>query len=154
MNICAATMVRTDRPYEVKEWVNYHKLLGVNKFYIYDDFSTVDLKPVFPDNTKWFPAKEEKKFVQFKLFEKFMKAAKEDDIDWLILTDVDEYIIITDEPDLISYLQKMEKYTAIEIQMRNYSPIGCLDNYNPNVSIFDSFPLYYKSSRLVKTMLI
>ena len=152
MNICAATMARTDRPYEVKEWVNYHKLIGVDTFYIYDDFSPVDLHSAFPNNTRWFEATEKNRFIQLEVFEKFMRAAKEDNIDWLILTDVDEYIVMTHEDNLHSYLNRMSDFPAIELQMKNFSPMGYTGSYNSTSSIFDKYPSVYRPCQLVKTL--
>ena len=152
MNICAATMVRSDRPYEVKEWVNYHKLIGVNKFYIYDDFSEADIKPLFPKNTKWLSSIHDRELLQCKLYEKFMRLAKEDKVDWLLLIDIDEYIVITHKPNLSSFLEEMNNYPAVELQMRNFSPQGNVGDYKPDKSIFDTFAQYYRPSFDVKTL--
>ena len=145
-------MTRSTRLYEVKEWVNYHKLIGVNTFYIYDDFSPIDLHPAFPNNTRWFKATEKDRFIKFEVFEKFMQAAKEDNIDWLILTDVDEYIVMTHEDNLYSYLNQMSNFPAIELQMRNFSPMGHSGSYNSTVSIFDKYRSVYRPCQMVKTL--
>jgi hypothetical protein len=39
------TIIRNEAPY-IKEWLDYHKLVGVEKFYIYDNESTDNLKEI------------------------------------------------------------------------------------------------------------
>ena len=44
-NLAIAAIMKNEAPY-VREWIEYHKLVGVDKFYIYDNESTDNLKEV------------------------------------------------------------------------------------------------------------
>lgn len=50
-NLSFVAIVKNEGPY-IKEWIEYHKMVGVDRFYIYDNESTDNLEGILSDYIK------------------------------------------------------------------------------------------------------
>ncbi len=93
IDLAIVTIMKNEAPY-VKEWLDYHILVGVHKFYIYDNDSTDNLKEVLAPYIKsgiveytFFTGAEQQLPAYNDCFEKH-----KDDVEWLAVIDADEFI--------------------------------------------------------------
>lgn len=116
--LAICSMFKNEAPY-LKEWIEFHKLVGVQHFYLYNNFSTDNymsvLKPYvasgqvevidwFFDNTKIS--------AQFKAFNNALKKTKSV-VKWLAFIDLDEYLFPVKENSLLSFLKNYEEFGAV-----------------------------------------
>jgi len=105
-----------------QEWIEWHISKGVEKFYIYDNEST--------DNTKEILAPYiENGFVEYIYWkgQKQQLDAYDDCLDkhrfdsfWIAFIDLDEFIVPIKDNTIPEYLNKLENFTAIEINWLIY----------------------------------
>lgn len=102
-------IVKNEAPY-IKEWIEYHKLVGVEKFYIYDNESTDDLIEVIQP---YINANE----VVYKYFpgECVQNAAYQDSIEnnsnkvkFMAFIDLDEFITPLKHNTITEYIKNLE----------------------------------------------
>ncbi|MEI0486187.1 glycosyltransferase family 92 protein [Brachyspira intermedia] len=114
--ISILSTVKNEAPY-IKEWIEYHKLIGVERFYIYDNESTDNLKEVLEPYIK-------EGIVIYNFFAGVGKQLDiyEDGIDrygkntfWMAIIDLDEFIVPVENYDLKDFLKSYEKYPAIAV---------------------------------------
>lgn len=104
--LSVVAIVKNEGPY-IKEWINYHRLVGVEKFYIYDNESTDDtrdiLKPYIDSGVvsyKYFPGKTKQLDAYAHCIKKYRRKTK-----WLAPIDLDEFIVPVTQnsiPDVIN----------------------------------------------------
>ena len=136
LSICA--IMKNEAPY-VKEWIDYHRLVGVKRFYIYDNESEDNLKEVLTPYIeqgivvyKYYPGKNKQMIAYAECCQDY-----QDKTEWLSLTDTDEFIIPVVDKDIPSFLQKYKAYPAVCINMIYYDSNkheirpqgGVLENY-------------------------
>ncbi|MDR2194232.1 MAG: glycosyltransferase family 92 protein [Treponema sp.] len=119
-----ATIVRNEAPY-LKEWIEYHKLVGVERFYIYDNYSTVYIYDNYStDSIKEvlqpyidsgevvytvFPAEEaHSRETQMSAFNDAVTRYKHK-TRWLALIDADEFIVPLCADTITGVIKEIEK---------------------------------------------
>ena len=87
-------IVKNEAPY-IKEWIEFHKLVGVEKFYIYDNASEDNLKEVLLSYIKngevvykFYPGKGMQTKAYMDAVKKYRNKTK-----WLAVIDLDEFIV-------------------------------------------------------------
>jgi hypothetical protein len=98
----------------LKEWIDFHKLVGVGKFYLYDNGSTDCTKDVLAPYI-------ESGLVDYTFFpgEKMQSAAYEDcvrkhknETKWLAVIDLDEFIVPTEQDNIVDVLDSFSRKPA------------------------------------------
>jgi hypothetical protein len=117
--LSAVLMLKNEAPY-MKEWIEYHKLVGVEKFYIYDNESSDNLKEVlrpYIDNgmVVYFYVVTTGIFKpQLKIFndaiKKFRNKSK-----WMAFLDADEFIVPVKEAKITDVLNQMRHKTKNKV---------------------------------------
>jgi hypothetical protein len=151
LSICA--IFKNEAPY-LKEWIEYHKLVGVDHFYLYNNESDDNYKEVLADYIK---ANEVTLFdwpnrnldqwgrqhwawvytTQVPAYENAFQIAK-DTSKWVATIDIDEFIVPVKTDKITQVLDKIEKnFPAIEIYWRVYGTSG-LDEIPPNRLLIES----------------
>lgn len=112
--VCA--IAKNEGPY-FKEWIEWHRKHGVEKFYIYDNEST--------DNTKEeLVPYIESGLVEYIYFPGFKKqlAAYDDclkkhrvDVRWIAFIDLDEFIVPIKDRSIPEFLRRFEDFPAVEV---------------------------------------
>lgn len=112
--ISIVTVVKNEAEY-IQEWIEYHKLVGVTRFYIFDNESTDNLRDVLDsyirEGTVVYEiatADEMKKIFmdgfRFRGIEKAQLKTK-----WLSIIDVDEFILPKNADTISGFLETMPK---------------------------------------------
>jgi hypothetical protein len=119
--IAITAIFRNEAPY-LKEWIEYHKIIGVSKFYLYNNLSQDNYKDVLKPYIKsrevelveW-PHKYidgqhgEWIQIQIRAYQDALKKAKGSAISWLAMLDIDEFIVPVKEKSLSHLLKKVSK---------------------------------------------
>jgi hypothetical protein len=151
LSICA--IFKNEAPY-LKEWIEYHKLVGVDHFYLYNNESDDNYMEVLADYIKagevtlfdW-PTRQMDQWghrhwawvytTQVPAYENAFQIAKGTS-KWVAAIDIDEFIVPVKVDRITQVLDKIEKnFPAIEIYWRVYGTSG-LDEIPPNRLLIES----------------
>lgn len=120
--LSVAAIIKNEGPY-IAEWIEYHLLVGVTKFYIYDNESEDNLKdilePYIRDGIveyKYYPGKKK----QIPAYYNVLKKARIETY-WLALIDCDEFIVPVSTETIPELLKEFESVTG---GGRGYSGLG------------------------------
>ena len=106
-------IMKNEGPY-IKEWLDYHILVGVEKFYLYDNESTDDTKRILEpyikkgivDYTYW-PGKAQQMIAYTDAFNKHANDTK-----WMAIIDLDEFLVAADYDTIPEFLETLPKNFA------------------------------------------
>lgn len=125
--LAVCVIAKNEGPY-FEEWIEWHRKLGVEKFYVYDNDST--------DNTREILSPYiDLGIVEYIPFPGYRRqlAAYDDcfrrhryDTRWLAVIDMDEFIVPLNGKTLPEYLHDLENYPAVEINWLVYGSGGAL----------------------------
>ena len=119
--LAVACVAKNEAVY-LKEWIEYHKLLGVDRFYFYDNESDDNtkeiLEPYIEDGTvvyHFLPNHPITKKLQH--IEAFNDAIFKyrDKARWMALIDVDEFIVPVEKTNIPEFLSDYDQYPAVVI---------------------------------------
>jgi hypothetical protein len=124
-NLSALICVRNEAPY-LREWIEYHRLLGIEKFYIYDNESTDDimsvLEPYINQNIvvckKWFGNGRQRK-----IYSDGIKECK-NKTKWLAIIDIDEFIVPLKHKNIKDFLKDYKDFSQISIHWKSFGSSG------------------------------
>lgn len=127
-----AAIVKNEGIY-FKEWIEYHRLIGVDKFYIYDNESTDDtleiLQPYIEQGIVeylYFPGKLKQKPAYRDCLKKHKYDSK-----WIAFIDLDEFIVPLEYDTIPQFLEKLPKsVTQLCIGWINYGNSGFEEKQN------------------------
>lgn len=112
--LTAVSIIKNEAPY-MPEWLEYHILQGIEKFYIYDNESTDNIKEVLRPYIEagiveymFWPGKAQQVHVCNDCLTKCKL-----DTRWLVHFDIDEFIVPHFDENIPAYLKKMEDHVAI-----------------------------------------
>jgi hypothetical protein len=129
--ICA--VFRDEAPY-LKEWIEFHKIVGVQHFYLYNNLSNDDYMDVLhpyiikgevdlfdwpyesTDQTVWGP-------IQCSSYVHALKLAK-GTVKWVAILDIDEFLFPTEKKKLTQLLKKYENYGGLVVNWLMYGTSG------------------------------
>lgn len=122
MYLSVCSIFRNEAPY-LKEWINFHKLVGVEHFYLYNNLSTDD----------WQSQIEEfdcVTVIDWPMPTPAIIAAYEDGIrrtqhsKWTAFIDVDEFLFCPDGTPLPDFLKNYEEFPAVVVNWATYGTSG------------------------------
>lgn len=123
VSICA---IFKDEAHNFKEWIEFHKIVGTEHFYLYNNFSSDNfldvLKPYIEEGlvtlTEW-------PFVQgqMKAYEHCFENHKNDS-KWISFLDLDEFIVPIKSESLSAWLQKMERFPCVLVYWKMFGTSG------------------------------
>lgn len=109
-----------------KEWIEWHRSKGVEKFYIYDNDSTdstkEELAPYIDSGLveyTFFPGQKQQLAAYDDCFERHRLEAR-----WIAVIDLDEFIVPVKDSTIPDFLHRMEKFSAVEINWLVYGSGG------------------------------
>lgn len=127
----AAVLMFQNESFFLKEWIEYHKLIGIQHFYLYNNSSTDNyrdiLKPyidsgeveLFHYSGKTSNQNDHGK-IQYAIYKKAFKLAS-GKAKWLAIIDADEFIYPVNSDSLADILKDYEDFGGLYI---NYVPFG------------------------------
>ncbi len=154
LSVCA--IVKNEAPY-LREWIEFHKIVGVEHFYIYDNNSTDNteelLKPYAKKGeityTKWPQHPGQLQAYQHCLNTHGHKTK------WLAYIDLDEFLHPTKQDNLKKTLKKYEKHPALAVNWQIYASNG--HQKNPKGLITENYtkkaPTNYNENRHIKSII-
>jgi len=149
----------------LKEWIEYHRMIGVEHFYLYnhlseDHFFEV-LEPYMQNGIielfDWpYEPHDHKSWtkIQCAAYNDLVKKRGKETF-WLAIIDTDEFIVPIKKPNLSIFLQKYEKYGGIGInwQLFGTSSVHRIpDNQTLIGTLLKRGPTHYDRNRFVKTI--
>ena len=102
---------------DIVEWINYHKIIGVQKFYLYDNESDADmceiLKPFIDSGLVVY----HKIVGSVQQIPAYLDAVcrYRDKVKWIAFIDLDEYIVPIEKYSLTDFLKDYEKEVGVGI---------------------------------------
>jgi hypothetical protein len=128
--LIAVSCIKNEAPY-LKEWIEYHRMLGVEKFYFYDNESTDNtleiLNPYISSGIAVFCGsfKIENTFIktQKQIYTKAVKSLK-NKTKWALILDIDEFVVPNKCDTLIEFLRDYERFNQITITWKNFGTGG------------------------------
>jgi SAM-dependent methyltransferase len=123
--LSVAAIVKNETPY-IAEWIEYHLLVGVQKFFIYDNESTDNLKDFLEPyidrgivEYTFFPGKRRQVFAYNDALQRHKHASF-----WLAFIDIDEFLVPVEAETISSFLRDFEDAPGIEINQVLYGSSG------------------------------
>ena len=143
-------IMKNESPY-IQEWIEYHKLIGVEKFYLYDNDSTDNTKKILQPYIKsglieYIPFPGEK--MQIPAYNHFIKHYKHDN-KWTIVIDLDEFIVAKQE-SLIQILQNNPDVAQLLVPWVFFGSNG--HKNKPNGLVIENYTRRAKKPRLYKAI--
>jgi hypothetical protein len=119
--ICACAIVRDELPF-IDEWLAYHRLLGVDRFFIYDDSPSLDLHEFLAPHRQyvtvlnWFGRSDGGvgQNRQLKAYNDGVRRARSQ-FEWICFLDIDEFISLPNYADLASFLKDFRSFGQISL---------------------------------------
>lgn len=160
LTVCA--IFQNEAPY-LKEWIEYHRLVGVEKFYLYnnhskDDYQTV-LLPYIHNGTvelaDWPTGKEEPFISCQKRAYNHCIAYRKEEAFWIAFIDLDEFILPVQQTSLCAVLKEYENYGGLFIYWQNFgtSHISSLPKDNLLIeTLVMKYPWDAKGNRIGKSI--
>lgn len=123
LSVCA--IAKNEGPY-FREWIDWHRSQGVEKFYIYDNESTDDTAEVlapyiaegivdylfWPGQRQQIPAYDD------------CIARHRLESRWMAFIDIDEFVVPTGEVGVLDFLRRMESWPVVEVNWLVYGSGG------------------------------
>ena len=116
----------------LQEWIEYHKMLGVEKFYIYDNESTDDTQNVLQPYVDkgvveytFFPGIK----MQLKAYKDCVRKHKYD-ARYIAFIDIDEFIVPLKHKTIPDYIQSLGKFSGVQINWIVYGSGGAKTRTN------------------------
>jgi hypothetical protein len=110
----------------LQEWIEYHKMLGVEKFYLYDNESTDNTREVVQPyidkglvEYTFFPGMK----MQLKAYKNCVKKHKRD-ARYIAFIDIDEFIVPINHKTIPDYLHSLGKFSGVQINWIVYGSDG------------------------------
>ena len=121
--ICA--IAKNEGPY-LKEWIDWHRRMGVEKFYFYDNGSTDDTPTILAPyiaahivDYHYWPGERMQLAAYDNCLERNRYSSR-----WIAFIDIDEFIVAVKHPTLVCFLKTMESFAAVEINWLIYGSSG------------------------------
>jgi hypothetical protein len=139
-NLSVCALFKNEDKY-LKEWIEYHQLIGVDHFYLYDNRSTDSFRRILSPYIRkgivsliqWqgadkdSPVYQEKSFIwplstQISAYENAIKYLAPKETKWLVILDINEFLVPTYAKTLTELLDRYDAYPGVLI------PNDCFDS--------------------------
>jgi len=123
--LAVCSVVKNEGPY-FREWIEWHRNLGVEKFYIYDNESSDDTKEILSPYIEsglveyvFWAGKKQQLPVYDDCLDKHRLDAR-----WIAVIDLDEFIVPLKDKTIPEFLKRFENFAAVEINWLIYGSGG------------------------------
>lgn len=131
-NLSFVAIAKNEGPY-IKEWIEFHKLVGVTKFYIYDNESTDNLEDVLKDYInsgevvyKYFPGRAQQLVAYQEAVNNYKNKTK-----YMGFIDLDEFVIPVEQDGLVytidDIMKKDNKIAGVGVNWLVYGSSGLIN---------------------------
>jgi hypothetical protein len=126
--LAACAIFRNEAPY-LAEWIDFHRLVGVERFFLYDNASDDESRQVLAPYLAEGSVELRSWPTPFRLHA--ARLAYEDCLErvrgkvrWLTCIDLDEFLFAPAEPTLLPTLQRFEEFPGVVVRWQNYGSNG------------------------------
>ena len=119
--ISIACIIKNEGPY-LKEWIEYHKLIGVEHFYVYDNESDDNTKEILKPYIDsglitylFFPGRDMQDIAYEHCSKHFGHETK-----WLAVLDLDEFIVLKQSKNLKEFMAEFSDCSQLSIHWMMY----------------------------------
>ena len=116
-NYFAITSILKNEAMDIKEWIEFHRLAGVEHFYLYDNESNDNvyeiLKPYIKEGIVTYHYVQGK-LLQYPVYRDAI-FRYQDKASWMALIDLDEFLYPVEKNDIKEALKDFEKYPALSV---------------------------------------
>lgn len=147
LSICS--IFKDEAPY-LKEWIEYHLLAGVERFYLYDNDSTdnpLEILQPYIDKGIVIYHKLSGACMQYIAYRDAIYKYKKQTY-WMAIIDLDEFIVPVEKDDIKEFLKDYEKYPGVVINQKVFDSNG--HKTKPGSSVIES---YTRVSKEIGTLL-
>lgn len=126
---CICGIFKDEAPY-LKEWIEYHLLVGIDHFYLYNNNSTDNFREIlqpYIDNGIITLIEWPKIHAQMEAYKHCYENFK-NETNWLAFFDIDEFICPKIETDIKSFLKRYEGYPGILIYWQMFGTNGIVNS--------------------------
>lgn len=126
VSICA--IFKNEAPY-IREWIEYHKIVGVEHFYMYNNFSDDN----YMDILKPYIECGDVTLIQWEVPQGQIPAYRDcvkkfsKETNWIGFIDLDEYIVPNKDDSVGAFLDKFKKYPSVLIYWRMFCSSGLME---------------------------
>ena len=137
VSVCA--IFKDEAPY-IKEWIEFHKIVGVEHFYMYNNFSSDNYMDVLSP----YIEKGDVTLIDWPVPQGQMKAYKDciekykDETQWIGFIDLDEFVCPNKVDTITEFLMPFKKRSAVIIYWRYFGSSGLIDR-DRNSLVIESF---------------
>lgn len=110
----------------LREWIEYHKLIGVEHFYLYNNFSDDNFKDIlkpYIDSNEVTLIDWPYQYAQIKAYEDAYKRFK-DETQWIGFIDADEFVNIQRHDNIVTLLERYRRFPAVFFHWRMFGTSG------------------------------
>lgn len=125
-NIGICAIIKDCNEVYLKEWVEYHQLIGVDYFFIYDNDSKIPIQSFFDSEKiiiKKFSGRNNSQMLAYQDCIDNYKKGKLPNCKWIAFIDDDEFIV-PECGNIKSVLKDYEKYAGVVINWKMYGSSG------------------------------
>lgn len=148
------SIFKNEAPY-MKEWIEYHLLVGVDHFYLYNNNSTDNYQEVLQPYidkgivtlTEWPEVPGQ--ITAFKhCYENYRQESN-----WMCFPDLDEFICPLEHNSIPEWLKRFKRYPLVMVYWRMFGTSGLLEHNNNRLLIEQYFNSWPKLTSLGKLFL-
>jgi hypothetical protein len=138
-NVTICAIFKNEAPY-MEEWLDYHILLGIEHFYLYNNFSDDEYREVLSPYIKQgivtlidWPIEHGQKSAYRDCYQKYA-----DETNWIGYIDIDEYVCPKYESTIGEWLKKYRLYPGVLICWKIFGTSGRLE-HDPRRLIIEQY---------------
>lgn len=151
-NLAICAIMKDEGPY-LREWIEYHRTVGVEKFYLYDNDSTDDTKKILAPYIKsglveytFFPGEKRQLPAYNDCIARFNNDAK-----WIAFVDLDEFIVPKEYETIPELLDSVSKrVTQVIIDWEIFG--SCGHKKKPQGLVIENYTMRARKSWLYKSI--
>ncbi|MCM1265027.1 MAG: glycosyltransferase family 92 protein [Candidatus Gastranaerophilales bacterium] len=134
-----------DEP-DLIEWIEYHRLAGVERFYLYDNESANNYEEILNDyiSTGIVVYKKIPGRCMQKPAYKDALCRYKNETEWLAIIDLDEYIVPVQQNDIKDVLKEYDKYCGLVVNWVMFDSNG-IEKRQKNKTVIDTFTRVHKN---------
>lgn len=125
--IAIVAIARDEKPF-IDEWLLYHRFIGADHFFVYDDDPTPCLQKFLQPHAKYTTLIQwyNPKFQRNQQIEAYRDALRSHlaDYHWVAFIDVDEFIVLEKHKNLKEFLASLNNISAVSLNWRRFGHNG------------------------------